>query len=106
MTVDTVSPTPAESQQTLGRRAAGNTIYLFIGSAASRLMGLVLVGYLARNFHVTGLGSYNLVVAYTGMFSLFADLGLSQYLTRELAARPHDAEVLVRRAAVASLVTG
>ena len=106
MSVETLSAPPTEPEPGLGRRAAGNTIYLFLGSVASRLMGLVLVGYLARNFQVAGLGSYNLVLAYTGLFSLFADLGLTSYLTRELAARPDDRESLLRRAAVGSLLTG
>jgi O-antigen/teichoic acid export membrane protein len=69
-------------------------------------MGLVLVGYLAREFDVGGLGSYNLVVAYTGLFSLFADFGLIQYLTRELASHPDGRESLLRRAAVGSLAAG
>lgn len=106
MSVETLGAPPTEPQRGLAYRAAGNTMYIFIGSVASRLMGLVLVGYLARNFHVTGLGSYNLVVSYAGLFSLFADLGLAQYLTRELAAHPDEADVLVRRAGVASLATG
>jgi O-antigen/teichoic acid export membrane protein len=97
---------PAPPQQGLGQRAASNTIYIFVGSVASRLMGLVLVGYLARQFDVAGLGSYNLVVAYTGLFSLVADFGLIQYLTRELAARPDERETLLRQAAVGSLAAG
>ncbi len=96
----------AEPERGLGRRAASNTIYIFAGSVVSRLMGLVLVGYLARKFDVAGLGSYNLVVAYTGLFSLFADFGLIQYLTRELAARPDQREILLRQAAVGSLAAG
>jgi O-antigen/teichoic acid export membrane protein len=105
MTVVSEAP-PAGPEGGLGRRAAGNTIYIFIGSVLSRLMGLVLVGYLAREFDVAGLGSYNLVVAYTGLFSLLADFGLIQYLTRELAARPAQRDLLVRQAAAGSLAIG
>jgi O-antigen/teichoic acid export membrane protein len=106
VTVETAGPSAAESERGLGQRAASNTIHIFAGSVLSHLMGLVLVGYLARQFDVVGLGSYNLVVAYTGLFSLFADFGLIQYLTRELAARPHDREVLLRQAAAGSLAAG
>jgi O-antigen/teichoic acid export membrane protein len=106
MSVETLALPPEAQEQGLRRRAASNTIYIFIGSVVSRLMGLVLVGYLARNFDVAGLGSYNLVAAYTGLFSLFADVGLLQYLTRELAARPHERDILLRRAAVGSLISG
>jgi O-antigen/teichoic acid export membrane protein len=90
----------------LGLRATSNTVYLLGGAVLARLATLVLAGYLGRSFAAPGLGAYNLVVAITGLFQLIADFGVTQYLTRELAARPTEEARIMRLGAVGALYFG
>jgi O-antigen/teichoic acid export membrane protein len=96
----------AEAPAALGDRAAGSTVFIFVGTAISQAMALVLFGYLARTFAPAGLGAYNLVIAFSSVFLLVADLGMTQYLTRELSGHPHDRRRLIREAAAGSLLLG
>ena len=97
---------PPELEAQLRRRAASNTIFLLAGTVASRLVGLVAVGYLARRFDADGLGAYNLALALTAVFALVADFGITTYVGRETAARPGAARTLLRHGAIASVCSG
>lgn len=87
-------------------RAASNTIFVLLAQVFGRIATIVMLGYLARRFSASGLGAYNLVVAFTGVFGLVADLGLQAFLSREIAASPQDSRRLLRYGAIASLVSG
>jgi O-antigen/teichoic acid export membrane protein len=100
------TPDPAGQQAGLRQRAATNTATLMAGTVVSRLAALVAVGYLARRFEAEGLGAYNLTIAFTAVFALLADLGMSIYVTRETAARPDEARDILRRGALGSFGCG
>lgn len=90
----------------LGRRAGHNTVFVVAGSVASRLVGLLAVGYFSRRFAAEGLGAYNLTVALAGVFAVLSDLGISVFLGREVAARPREERELVRHASLAAAASG
>jgi O-antigen/teichoic acid export membrane protein len=103
---DTGSAALAEAPRSIRFQAASYTLWVFVASAVSRLVSFVLLGYVARQFAAGGLGEFNLVLAYMTVFGLLADLGLSQFLTREISASPGRGRELMRKGAVAALALG
>ncbi|MFC2060800.1 flippase, partial [Chloroflexota bacterium] len=67
------------------RRIAKNTGFLFIGDIIVRLLGLLLIVYLARNFGAAEYGKYAFAVAFTSLFLILADIGLGVISTRDIA---------------------
>lgn len=104
--LEEATPDPSEASTGLRQRAARNTGALLAGAVASRLVGLFAVGYIARRFDAQGVGAYNLTIAFTAVFALLADLGLSTYVAREAAARPRDEHNLLWQGTLGALAAG
>lgn len=62
-----------------------NAGLLFAADLASKFLSFFLVVAIARYLGDAGLGKYSFAFAFAGLFAIFADLGLSTYLTREIA---------------------
>jgi len=69
----------------LKEKIAKNTTISFSGKIISSLIGLVSIAFMARELGPEGFGSYNIVVAFLYVFSVFADFGLYNILTREIS---------------------
>lgn len=67
------------------QRVAKNTVISFSGKIVSSLIGLVSMAFIARELGPEGFGSYNVVVAFLYIFSVFADFGLYNLLIREVS---------------------
>ncbi len=67
------------------RRIAKNVVFLFFGDAASAALGILLVVFLARYLGAAEYGKYAFAVAFTSLFLILADLGLSSLSIREIA---------------------
>ena len=67
------------------QRITKNISLLFISQMVSNVMGFFILMYTARYLGVEGFGILSLALAFTGIFSIFMDLGLSQLTTREVA---------------------
>jgi O-antigen/teichoic acid export membrane protein len=65
-----------------------NTSYLTIGSQVGNLLQFLFFLYFARQFGEAVVGQYSFAFSFTYLFSVFADLGLSAYLIREVARDP------------------
>ncbi|MEK7452795.1 MAG: flippase [Patescibacteria group bacterium] len=72
-------------QSILKQQVAKNTIISFLGKIISSLIGLISIAFIARELGPDGFGSYNTAIAFLYIFSVFADFGLYQILTREIS---------------------
>ncbi|MBP2045061.1 flippase [Methanobacterium aggregans] len=64
---------------------AKNTTVLFIANIISYLLGFFTTLYAARYLGVEGFGVLSLALAFTGIFNVFTDLGLSTLTIREVS---------------------
>jgi len=62
------------------------------------LISFVLLIYLARFLGEADFGKYNFAFSFTNLFAIFADLGISQLLIREIARKKQLSEYYVNNA--------
>ncbi|MGC8944476.1 MAG: oligosaccharide flippase family protein, partial [Minisyncoccia bacterium] len=62
-----------------------NTFWLTISSIFSKLVKYFLIIYAARLLNVTEYGYFNFAVSFAALFAVFADLGISSLISRDLA---------------------
>lgn len=67
------------------RRIAKNVAFLFSGDAIAAVLGIILVVFFARYLGAAEYGKYVFAVAFTSLFLILADLGLSSLSIREIA---------------------
>lgn len=62
-----------------------NTLAASAGGALMKLQNFLFMVYVVRLLGEVGLGRYATVVAFVGLFSVFFELGLAQYVERDIA---------------------
>jgi len=67
------------------QRIAKNTGVLLVSQIASYILGFFFVMYTARYLGAAGFGILSFALAFTGIFGVFADLGLSTLTIGEVA---------------------
>ena len=67
------------------RRIAKNTLVLLVAQIVSMGLGFFYIMYTARYLGAEGFGVLSFALAFTGMFGVFGDMGLSMLTTREVA---------------------
>ena len=67
------------------QRIAKNTGVLLISQIASYIIGFFIIMYTARYLGAEGFGILSFALAFTGIFVVFADVGLRQLTVREVA---------------------
>ena len=67
------------------QRIAKNTGVLLASQVVSYMLGFFFVMYTARYLGAGGFGVLSFALAFTGIFGVFADLGLRQLTVREVA---------------------
>ena len=67
------------------QRIAKNVSVLFLSQILSYILGFFTLMYSARYLGVEGSGTLSMALAFTGIFSVFMDLGLSTLTIREVA---------------------
>ncbi len=80
-----------EAQQptrSAGRTIARNTLFGIGATFALKLARIVFNIYVVRSLGESQFGQYYTVVAWASLFSVLGDLGVTQYLTREIARDP------------------
>ncbi len=65
-----------------------NTIWLSIGTIASRVIKAIIIIYAARVMGTESYGIFSYALSLAAMFSLFADIGTGGILTREVSRDP------------------
>ena len=66
-------------------RIGKNTVFIFLGGTVRALLGILLVVYLARYLGDVEYGKYAFAFAFTSLFLILSDLGLSILSIREIA---------------------
>jgi O-antigen/teichoic acid export membrane protein len=67
------------------QRIAKNIGVLGISQVVTSILGFVLLIYIARYLGEVGFGRYSFALSFTALFIIFADLGISNLIIRELA---------------------
>ena len=67
------------------QRIAKNTSVMFTSKILSYVIGLFYIIYIARYLGAEGYGVLSFAIAFTAFFVIFADLGLSTLMVREIA---------------------
>ena len=67
------------------QRIAKNAGVLGISHVITSILGFILLIYIARYLGEVGFGKYSFAVSFTALFIIFADLGISNLIIRELA---------------------
>ncbi|MFA5030413.1 MAG: flippase [Patescibacteria group bacterium] len=89
-----VTVTPVSLARSIGR----NTLLQIIGKGIATILGFVTVAMLQRALGTATYGAYTTVMAYTGFFSVIADLGLYLIVLREIAKPGADKEKILGNA--------
>jgi O-antigen/teichoic acid export membrane protein len=78
---------PAEnrSQQRPGRTIFKNAAFVTLGEVILKAMAFLFNIYVVRQLGDGRFGQYSIVLAYVGLFQIFAELGMTQYVMREIA---------------------
>jgi O-antigen/teichoic acid export membrane protein len=79
-----LSPDP-KNQSSLGNIIARNTVFVTIGNLALKALNFLFAVYVVRSLGDARFGQYSIVLAFVGLFQIFAELGVSQYVRREIA---------------------
>jgi O-antigen/teichoic acid export membrane protein len=67
------------------RAIATNTAAIFIGKALGLVIGIIRLNYIATYLGVSSFGILNFAAYFVALFSILADLGLPNILTRDIA---------------------
>ena len=82
MSHSTIEPHPSHGT---GRTILKNAIFITLGSIALRALNFLFGVYVVRQLGDDRFGRYATVLAFVGLFQIFAELGMSQYVMREIA---------------------
>ncbi len=86
------------------KRIAKNTAFLVFGDLISKILSLLLIVFFARHLGDVVLGKYSFAFAFTGLFFIIADFGLTPLITREVARNKEKAAKFIANTAVMRLV--
>jgi O-antigen/teichoic acid export membrane protein len=67
------------------RKIAKNTLFLLVSQIISYILAFFYMIYIARYLGADGFGTLSFAIAFTGIFSVLADLGLNTLTVREIA---------------------
>ena len=70
-----------------------NIFWLSISQVGSRLIRAAIIIYAARVLGAAEYGIFSYVLSFAGFFTIFADLGVSPLMTREIAGHPEKKEI-------------
>jgi O-antigen/teichoic acid export membrane protein len=79
------TPTQPESHRSVTSTIFRNTGFITAGTIALKAINFLFGVYVVRTLGDMRFGQYSIVLAFVGIFSIFAELGMSQYVMREMA---------------------
>lgn len=74
-----------ESSQSAAARLVKNTLYFLASSTIVSILSFIFNVFVVRRLGDERYGLYNTALAYAAIFSIIGDLGMTQYVTREIA---------------------
>jgi O-antigen/teichoic acid export membrane protein len=79
------APAEATSSSNLGQTIVRNAAWVTAGTMALKVINFLFSIYVVRRLGDHGVGQYAIVIGFVGVFSIFAELGMSEYVMREIA---------------------
>lgn len=76
---------PLESAQVAAATLVRNTVYFLASSTVVSILSFIFNVFVVRRLGDERYGLYNTALAYAAIFSIIGDLGMTQYVTREIA---------------------
>ncbi len=73
------------SDRSLARTIFKNTGFITAGTVALKVVNFLFSVYVVRRLGDARFGQYSIVLAFVGIFQILAELGMSQYVMREMA---------------------
>ena len=86
------------------RKYFKNTGWMFLGQMASLVVSFFVGVWIARYLGPDNYGSFNYAIAYAGLFSFIASLGIDGILSRDLVANPEKRDELLGTAFLLKLI--
>lgn len=83
-----------QPRRSAGRTIARNTLFGLGAQFALRIASFVFNILVIRTLGGEAFGQYSIVIAWAGLFSVLGDLGINQYLAREIARNPQKTDEL------------
>ncbi|MBP8001873.1 MAG: flippase [Chloroflexi bacterium] len=83
--VSTPSSPVLESAQSAAATLVKNTLYFLASSTIVSILSFIFNVFVVRRLGDERYGLYNTALAYAAIFSIIGDLGMTQYVTREIA---------------------
>lgn len=90
--------------QSLGMIIAKNTLVVTLGSVILKAINFLFNVYVIRRLGDDRFGQYSVVLAFVGIYQIFAELGISQFAMRESAKNRERAEPLFWNLVVLRLI--
>ncbi len=88
------------------RKYFKNTGWMFLGQMASLVVSFFVGVWIARYLGPDNYGNFNYAIAYAGLFSFIASLGIDGILSRDLVANPEKRDELLGTAFLLKLIGG
>ena len=76
---------PPAGPASVGRTIFRNALIITLGSVTLKALNFLFSVYVVRRLGDDSFGQYSIVQAWVGLFSIFAELGVSQYVMRAIA---------------------
>lgn len=92
--------------RSVGKIIARNTLFGVGGQLALRVANFIFTVLVVRTLGDTHFGQYSIVLAWAGLFSFIGDLGINQFLAREIARDKNQANALFWDTVVLRLILG
>ncbi|MBZ0299363.1 MAG: oligosaccharide flippase family protein, partial [Anaerolineae bacterium] len=88
------TPPDNDTSRSAGRIIARNTLFGVGAQLALRVASFIFTVLVVRTLGDEKFGQYSIVLAWAGLFSVIGDLGINQYLAREIASKKSASEAL------------
>lgn len=85
---------PSQTHSGLGRIVLKNTLAITLGDFVLKAINVLFSVYVVRSLGDDRFGQYSIVLGFVGLFQIFAELGISQYVMREIARDRNQASSL------------
>ncbi len=83
-----------QPQRNVGRIIVRNTLFGMGAQFTLRIIGFLFNILVIRTLGDASFGQYSVILAWAGLFSVLGDMGITQYMTREVSRDPERAQEL------------
>ncbi|NWG19108.1 MAG: oligosaccharide flippase family protein [Chloroflexi bacterium] len=104
MVADSDAPSHNSERRSLGRIVLRNTLATTLSGGVLKVLNFLYTVYTLRVLGEAGFGQYSAVLAFVGLFGVFFEIGLAQYVQRTIAQDPARTQALFWNLVVLRLI--